>query len=195
MAYEAELKQRIDAHNEGTKYDYDKPRYDLLPVEALEQAVLVYTFGATKYSAHNWRKGITYSRLYSALQRHISAFWRGENLDPETGLSHLAHATFNVLALLQFQLEGRSNLDDRYKRTDFDWGFFVEPLRSEVYRTPAPEPQRTCGPEQEGTLAPAGEAEGVLAQRIIRAVEDAPTKLPEQVPPISQPSDPNGSRP
>jgi hypothetical protein len=99
---------------EGTKYDEGKPRYDLLPAEALEQIVNVYTYGVGKYDAHNWRKGMSLSRLFSASMRHLWAFWRGEDIDRESGLYHLAHAAFSVCGMLQFVLEGRKELDDRY---------------------------------------------------------------------------------
>lgn len=98
------------------KFDQDKPRYSLLPAEAMEQVALIYTHGAKKYADHNWRKGLAYSRLYDAAQQHLNAFWQGTDIDPEFGIQHLAHAAFNVIGLLQFQLEGRSECDNRYKR-------------------------------------------------------------------------------
>lgn len=78
--------------------------YALIPVRALREVALVYHFGKEKYSAHNWRKGYNWSWSYSALQRHINAFWSGENRDPESGLYHLAHAGFHILALLTFSI-------------------------------------------------------------------------------------------
>jgi hypothetical protein len=48
--------------------------------------------GATKYSKHNWRHGLEYSRLVAATLRHVTAFNRGEDLDSESGLPHSAHA-------------------------------------------------------------------------------------------------------
>ena len=40
---------------QGKKYDANKPRWDLLPLDALEGAADILTFGAKKYSDHNWR--------------------------------------------------------------------------------------------------------------------------------------------
>lgn len=74
----------------------------------------VLTFGAQKYAAHNWRKGIEVSRLLDATQRHLSAFIDGQDLDPESGISHLGHAAFGLMASL-WMLEHRPDLDDRYK--------------------------------------------------------------------------------
>ena len=43
---------------EGLKYDGGKLRYDLVPVSAIEGDAEVFTYGAEKYGAHNWEKGI-----------------------------------------------------------------------------------------------------------------------------------------
>lgn len=87
--------------------------YALLPVGSLAEVARVYGFGATKYADHNWRKGYPFSWSYSALQRHVNAFWGGEDKDPESGLSHLAHAAFHLFALMEFQ-KTHPEKDDRY---------------------------------------------------------------------------------
>lgn len=70
-------------------------------------------FGAGKYAPRNWEQGITYSRVWSAAMRHLTAWWQGEDSDVETGLSHLAHAGCCVLFLLAFTKRGMATLDDR----------------------------------------------------------------------------------
>lgn len=97
----------------GVKFDAEKPRMDLLDPHAMLQLSAVLTFGAKKYAAHNWREGIHKSRLIAALFRHMFAYLGGENVDPETGLSHAAHAMCCCMFLLG--LEHRRDLDDRYK--------------------------------------------------------------------------------
>jgi hypothetical protein len=101
----------------GVKFDGGKPPLALLPTLALEAVGRVLAFGAKKYQAHNWRGGIQYSRLAGATLRHVFAFLRGEDKDPETGESHLAHAACCVLFALEFVEEGRPELDDRHKPT------------------------------------------------------------------------------
>ena len=98
--------------SEGTKYDQGKVGVDLLPVQPLLEIAAVLDYGAKKYAAWNWTKGISWRRVYGAILRHLWAWYRGEDLDPETGLSHLAHAGCNVLFLLQY-IRTRSNFDDR----------------------------------------------------------------------------------
>lgn len=101
----------------GLKFDGDKPSLALLPVESLEEVGKVLTFGAKKYDAHNWRKGFVWSRLLSACLRHVFAFIRGEDKDPETGLSHLAHAACCLLFLISFTKTG-AGTDDRSPVTE-----------------------------------------------------------------------------
>lgn len=87
-------------------------RLDLVPWEPINRISEVYAFGASKYDDHNWRKGYEWSLSFAALMRHMGAFWEGEDVDPESGLPHVAHAGFHVLTLLAF-MEEHGNLDDR----------------------------------------------------------------------------------
>jgi len=91
---------------EGKKFDDGKLPYDLLPGDAIEEIVKVLQFGATKYGERNWEKGMKWNRPFAALMRHMWAWWRGEGKDPETGLSHLAHAGCCILFLLSYTLRG-----------------------------------------------------------------------------------------
>lgn len=99
--------------NTAVKFDQDKPRMDLLDPRAMEQLAKVLTFGANKYAAHNWRKGLSKSRLLAAALRHLFAYLGGQDNDPETGLSHAAHAMCCCMFILG--LEHRPDLDDRFK--------------------------------------------------------------------------------
>lgn len=91
----------------GMKYDGGKPRMDLLLSgcpNALEQVSQILTFGAQKYAAHSWQtvpRGE--DRYLAALLRHLTAHSKGENNDPESGMSHLAHAACNALFILELE--------------------------------------------------------------------------------------------
>jgi hypothetical protein len=86
---------------EGKKYDSGKPRYDLIPSQALEEIVKALTFGASKYEDDNWHKVEPWDkRYYGALIRHLNQWKRQEGADPESGLNHLAHAGACLLFLL-----------------------------------------------------------------------------------------------
>ena len=97
---------------EAKKDDAEKLRYDLVPFDALAEIVKVLNFGATKYAPRNWEAGFDWSRIYAATLRHLTSWWQGEDRDPETGLSHLAHAGCCILFLLAFKIRGAGK-DDR----------------------------------------------------------------------------------
>lgn len=101
----------------GTKYDQGKPPLALLSKIALLEVGRVLAHGAEKYAADNWRGGLGHRRLISAALRHILAWNEGEDLDEETGLSHLAHA----MCCLMFAIEEhalRPEYDDRWYHHD-----------------------------------------------------------------------------
>lgn len=98
------------------KYDTEKAPMCLIPPEALVQIAQVFAFGAKKYGMNNWRDDgdITeWSRTYSSIQRHLNSFWAGEDIDPESGMSHLAHATTQMM-ILMIHHQNNKIMDDRY---------------------------------------------------------------------------------
>lgn len=97
---------------EGIKYDKNKARLDLIPKEALDALGSVLQYGANKYGDRNWEKGMEWHRVYGALQRHLWAFWSGEDTDPESGLPHLEHALANAAFLLTYY-KRKIGTDDR----------------------------------------------------------------------------------
>lgn len=102
-----------ETQSEGMKFDNSKTPLELLPPDALWSIADVLKFGAQKYDVWNWYKGIRYSRMFGACLRHLWQWWRGEALDPESGLPHLSHAGCCLLFLLQHVLERRVERDDR----------------------------------------------------------------------------------
>lgn len=101
-------------NDQGSKNDQGKSRLDLIPSHAIEEVGQVMGFGADKYGEHNYLQGMDWLRLVGAIQRHTNAFVRGEDLDPESGLSHLAHAASSALMLLEYVKRGIGN-DNRFK--------------------------------------------------------------------------------
>lgn len=97
---------------EGLKFDREKIRYELISAYAIDELAKVLTFGACKYADRNWEKGIKWSRVFGAVMRHLWAAWRGEDFDPETGLSHYAHAMCCCMFLLHYS-RYRKRFDDR----------------------------------------------------------------------------------
>ncbi len=66
----------------------------------------VLTIGAEKYDEENWRKLDNLQNRYTgAALRHLFAHMDGEALDPETNLSHIAHALCCLLFKLEIEIE------------------------------------------------------------------------------------------
>ncbi len=103
----------------GIKYDSEKPKMNLLPPKAIVEVAKVLTFGAEKYDAENWRKLDDLQNRYTAgALRHIFAHMDGEKLDPETGLSHMAHALCCLLFKLEIELEDGESKKEELRETD-----------------------------------------------------------------------------
>lgn len=104
------------------KHDQDKPRMDLIFWPAIEDLAKVLTHGARKYSDNNWHKCTSVMRYFGAAMRHMIAFWRGEDNDPESGLPHLSHAMCCIMFIQGiFSLHG-SSADDRIMKKGTEKG-------------------------------------------------------------------------
>lgn len=106
------MSKAYEKPSHAVKYDNQKPRLSKIPKEFLESDIDVMQFGANKYGWDNWKLGMDHSRLLDAALRHIHAYNAGEDLDPESGLSHLAHARVG-LGFLIYYLEHNLGKDDR----------------------------------------------------------------------------------
>ncbi len=95
----------------GVKFDSGKAQWSLVPFGAMSDVVQVLTYGANKYAPDNWKYVKDAEKRYiDAGFRHFTAYASGEEGDPETGYSHLAHAICCLLFLLAFE-RGDVNAD------------------------------------------------------------------------------------
>tara|TARA_R110000764_G_scaffold35204_2_gene78733 strand:+ start:12945 stop:13280 length:336 start_codon:yes stop_codon:yes gene_type:complete len=79
----------------------------LLPPIFNAETAKVLAHGAEKYGEWNWReKGIKTMTYVGAIRRHLDAYLDGEDLDPESGLRHLAHIAASVAVLLDSENVG-----------------------------------------------------------------------------------------
>ncbi len=96
-------------------FDEGKPQFELIPQWGLLELARVATYGRTKYGKHNYQD---YANNWHWLEptgsilRHVFAFLRGEWLDTESGLPHLAHAAFNALMIVDL-FAFNKGIDDR----------------------------------------------------------------------------------
>lgn len=108
----------------GRKDDGGKDMHELIPPIAMRALAKVLTFGATKagkdgkgYGAHNWAKGLSWSRVYGALQRHLTSWAEGDDLDTGeggSGMPHLWHALCELVFLVANE-EYKLGTDDRHE--------------------------------------------------------------------------------
>lgn len=99
----------------GLRYSEGKVRYDLIPPEWIHALGHVFTEGAKKYADRNWEKGMPWGEMVRATQNHLHTFLadRSGAFDDETGCHHLAHAAWNLLALMSYNLRGIGQDDVR----------------------------------------------------------------------------------
>jgi len=98
----------------GFKTDEGKLRFDLIPLDSLSELAEVYNYGDSKYPKNNWRKGMSWMRVFAAALRHLFAWARGEEIDPESGCTHLGHACWGIITLMNYARSYRKG-DDRVK--------------------------------------------------------------------------------
>lgn len=108
---------KADLATKAVKYDGGKPRMELLSPWVIMEVAKVMTYGCVKYQEHNWRNGFNWTRPIGASLRHITAWLQNEDIDPESGLYHLAHAMCGIMFTLEHQLLEMGK-DDRWKQDD-----------------------------------------------------------------------------
>lgn len=102
----------IKPADEGVKYDQGKSPLSILTKESLKAEADALSYGAAKYGKNNYKKGMDWCRVIDACMRHLVAFNSKEDIDSESGLSHLAHAKAN-LAILIYYYENKVGMDNR----------------------------------------------------------------------------------
>lgn len=91
---------------EAKKNDSEKSRLDLIPYGVLEELGHVLGHGAAKYGEYNWKSGggLEWKRSYAACLRHLGEWSTGQNIDADSGRSHLIHAMANLMFLAHYSL-------------------------------------------------------------------------------------------
>lgn len=97
-----------DVQSQSIKNDFKdhKLRWDLLPLNEIEEIVKVYTAGAEKYGENRWQNlPDGYNRYKAAMFRHLIEFEKGNEFDDETGCRHLAQVCWNAIAMLHSSMK------------------------------------------------------------------------------------------
>ena len=94
--------------NPKTQYGEKKLKMSSTPVMPLQEMGKVFELGAKKYGRYNWRlHAVSATVYYDAALRHLMAWFEGEDTDPESGVSHLAHVMACMAILMDAQKNGK----------------------------------------------------------------------------------------
>lgn len=114
------METRVTSETGGEKGQKTE-RHDLIVSPFIQELAEVCGYGSGKYDDDNWRQGYSWRLSYGAMQRHLRAFWTGEDVDPESGLSHLAHAAWHCMVLWKYSNAPQySQFDDRPDLPELD---------------------------------------------------------------------------
>lgn len=105
----------------AVKADQNKPRTDLIPPEGVLGLADLYAVGAEKYADRNWEKGMDYTRLLGAMERHMLAYKAGENYAPDDKQHHMLSVAWCAFAIFTFDCRDMADeWDDRPFRNEAD---------------------------------------------------------------------------
>ena len=84
-----------------------------VPANVMAEVGVAMLEGAVKYGRHNYRvTGVRNSVYYDGTMRHLMAWWEGEDLDPDSGVSHITKAIASLVVLRDAMLNDMAT-DDR----------------------------------------------------------------------------------
>ena len=93
----------------------------VLSAPVIMEVGLAMMEGARKYGRHNYRvAGVRASVYYDAFMRHTMAWWEGEDIDPDSGLSHISKALACLFVLRDSMMLGNW-VDDRPPKHKDGW--------------------------------------------------------------------------
>lgn len=129
-----------------------KPPLSTVSMPVMYELGLAMLEGALKYGRHNYRvSGVRMSTYYDAALRHLASWWEGEDIDPESGVSHLVKAMACLCVVRDAEIHGLVT-DDRPPSPPAEWQRdMLERVAKLKERYPDPvEPfTRDCPPPRE----------------------------------------------
>ena len=102
----------------GTK----KVPITVLSFPVLGEVALAMLEGARKYGRHNYRIAGVRASVYldAVIMRHLAPFWEGEDIDNDSGLSHITKAIAGLMVLRDSMIQGNW-VDDRPPKSPNGW--------------------------------------------------------------------------
>lgn len=118
--------------------------YSCLPCGVVAEASVGMSEGARKYGRHNYRiAGVRASVYFDAAKRHLDSWWEGEDIDPDSELSHITKAICSLFVLRDAMMQDKWT-DDRPPRMKAGWlQALNERAKAVVDKYPNPEESYT----------------------------------------------------
>ena len=121
------------------------PGFSVVPRRVVAELGLAMLEGAAKYGRHNYRRaGVRASVYVDALDRHLAAWWEGQDIDPDSGISHVTKAIASLVVLRDSMMQGNWQ-DDRPPRVS-DSEIWVAEMNAKAKALIAkfPDPKPPC---------------------------------------------------
>ena len=99
---------------QALRYNTGKIKWSYIHWPSIEELAKVLEYGATKYTKDNWKKGLPVSEISDSLLRHLFSFLDGEDIDKESGESHIGHMMCNLM-FMNYVMKFKPEFDDRSK--------------------------------------------------------------------------------
>ena len=124
--------ERLEVVNPKEGAGAQKVPFSCIPCQPLGELAVAMYEGGYKYGKHNYRDSrIAASTYYEAILRHMMDFWEGEDIDPDSGLSHITKA-IATLFVFRDAMMSEQWYDDRPVRGMQDWQAHANNLLAET---------------------------------------------------------------
>ena len=134
--------------SEWTSYDYAEGTKDTNPKDAcgtkkapmstvsgpvIAEVGVAMLEGARKYGRHNYRDSkVRASVYYDAAMRHLMAYYEGQDIDPDSGISHITKAIAGLVVLRDAEIQGQL-VDDRPPKSPEDWQVRLQKMVDDIF--------------------------------------------------------------
>lgn len=125
-AREATTKPSSPGDGGGLRFSAGKPRYDLMPPEAVIALANHYLVGSRIYAERNWERGMAWGQCFRAVCSHAFKWLMGHDYDAETGTHHMIAVAWNAFALFTYHIR-KIGTDDRPKTAALGGVLWQEP--------------------------------------------------------------------
>lgn len=145
-----------------------KTPFSTLSMRVIAEVGVAMLEGACKYGRHNYREaGVRASVYFDAVTaRHLSAWWEGEDVDPDSGLSHVTKAIAGLMVLRDSMLAGNW-IDDRPPKAEPGWLAALNELAAAIVaKYPNPKPP-FCAVPFEPSEPVASEKRGLFVHELV----------------------------